>query len=261
MMGRELRAEPPREKQAASDALDDMLRAYAAAPSEALRNRIVEANLYISRIIAMRFSGKGVDYDDLYQVASLALIKAVERFDPEKGVKFVSFATPSMVGEVKNYFRDRVNAITISRKTAALLKKLSRLRAQLEQTLMRAPTADELAQAADVPVEEALEALAMRGAMRPASLDNASEEDDAPSIGDFVGDEDSAFLRFENRQSMRSALTRLDDTARKILVDRYFGERSQREIAEEMGVSQMTVSRVERRALKQLRSMLTEGEE
>ena len=139
--------------------IDNLFRQYAEEPSEGLRNQLVEAHLHIASIIARRFSGRGVDFDDLYQVAALALIKAVERYNPERGVKFVSYATPTMVGEVKNFFRDRTHLVSLPRKGTELLRKIDKTRSELEQSLCRAPTAVELAEKLCAPLEDVLEAL------------------------------------------------------------------------------------------------------
>lgn len=125
---------------------DQLLRRYVDTRDAALRERIVEDNLYIAQIIAKRFSGRGVEYDDLYQVASMALFRAIDRFDPAKGVKFVSFVTPTMVGEVKNYFRDRSRAIRLPRRGAEIAQSVRAARAKLEQQLSRSPRVDELAE-------------------------------------------------------------------------------------------------------------------
>ena len=114
---------------------DALLAQYALSRAPDLRDRIVEAYLYIAEIVARKFSGRGVDYDDLYQVAALALVKGIERFDAEKGIKFASFITPTMIGEVKNYFRDRSRVIRLPRRSAQLARELREVKAKLEQEL------------------------------------------------------------------------------------------------------------------------------
>lgn len=230
---------------------------YRANPTEALRNQIVVNYLHIARIIAMRFSGKGVEYDDLYQVASLALIKAVERFNPAYGVQFQSYATPKMVGEVKNYFRDKLHALNLPRRGTALIRQIEDARAELSQRLLRSPTMVELLEHLHLPEADVVEALAMRGAMYPTSLDAETDDDTAP-IGTFLGEEDIDLSRVELRETIKSLLERLDATSRSVLTERYFNGRSQRDVADGLGVSQMTISRVERRALGEIRRMLTE---
>ena len=150
---------------------DALLVQYALTRSIELRDRIVECYLYIAEIVARKFSGRGVDYDDLYQVAALALVKGVERFDAEKGVKFASFITPTMVGEVKNYFRDRSRTIRLPRRAAQLARELRETKNILEQKLGRSPKVSELAESMGLSDAEVLEAMELGNAMTPASLD------------------------------------------------------------------------------------------
>ena len=238
--------------------ITDMLRQYAQTRDEALRNMLVEAHLYIASIVARRFARRGVDYDDLYQVASLALIKAVERYDPDRGVKFVSFAPPTMVGEVKNYFRDKAQTISLPRRGRELLGKIAAAREALEQVYFRAPTPDELAEYMNVPLDDIVEALEMQGAAMPASLDAMlpGEDDGGATLRSLIGVDEHGFGRFEAHESVRQMLDSITPTERKILINRYFGNLSQREVAQHLGVSQMTVSRAERKALSQLKGML-----
>lgn len=230
-------------------ALARLLDEYAAAPTPALRDRIVEANLYIAQIIARRFSGRGVDTDDLFQVAALALVKALERYDPARGIQFASFVTPSMVGEVKNYFRDRSRAIRLPRRGAALLREIDRATDELAQSLGRMPRVDELATALSISEDAVLEALEI-GAASVVPLDARPAEDaDAPSLDQFLGIDEAGYDRFEKRDALRRAMDGLDGRQREIIRLRYFENLPQREVAARMGVSQMTVSREERRAI------------
>ena len=134
---------------------------YHSSGDMAARDAVAEAYLYIAEIIARRFSGRGVDYDDLYQVAALALVRALDRFDPARGVQFDSYATPAMVGEVRNYFRDKSRLIRAPRGSAEALRRVSRLTGELTQSLGRSPRIDELAEAAGMNEDEVLELLEM----------------------------------------------------------------------------------------------------
>lgn len=165
---------------------EELLREYASTGNTAIRDRVVEAHLYIASIIARRFSGRGVDYDDLFQVASLSLLKSVERYDPERGVKFASFVTPTMVGEVKNYFRDRSRLIRLPRRGGELLRVVENARDRLQMELQRQPTAEELAERSGVSLEDVLEVLEMRGAASLVSLDALPAEDDEAGAPDFL---------------------------------------------------------------------------
>jgi len=241
----------------AVDGTEALLLRYAQTRDTYLRDRIVEKNLKVAAMVARRFSGKGVDYDDLYQVASLALFKAIDRFDPEKGVKFITYVTPTMVGEVKNYFRDRSRTIRLPRNSGEMLRALDRATEELTHELLRQPTAYELAEHMGIEVEDVLLALEMRGASRPASLDFTpeNEDEDAP-ISAFLGVEERGYSDFDNLETIRSAMAQLDERQREVIRLRFFENLSQREVAARLDISQMSVSRVERNALELMKTAL-----
>lgn len=234
-----------------------LLEQYARTRDPAIREQIVEANLYIAQIVAKRFSGRGVDYDDLYQVAALALFKAIDRYEPEKGVKFVSFVTPTMVGEVKNYFRDRSRAIRLPRRGAGLAQTLRLTRSQLEQELGRSPRLDELASAMRLSEDAVVEALEMGNAMTTTSLDaQVAEDEDSAPLSRFLGFDDPGFSDFEQGDMLRRAMSALDNRQQAVIQGRFFENRSQRDLAAQLDVSQMTISRIERQALQILRERI-----
>lgn len=239
-----------------------LLRRYAQTGDKNLRDLIVEQNLKIAAMVANRFSGRGVDFDDLYQVASLALLKAVDRFDPERGIKFVTFVTPTMVGEVKNYFRDRSRTIRLPRNSGELMRAIERATEALSQTLFRQPMPMELAEYLGLTVEEVLLAMEMRGASRPASLDFApeAEDEDAP-LSAFLGVEEKGFSEFESNETIKSAMAALDERQREVIRMRFFEGLSQRDAAARLGISQMSVSRMERRALELMKTALAGTED
>lgn len=222
-----------------------------------LRDRVFEAFLPLVGMVARKFSGRGVDYDDLYQVGSLALFKALERFDPDKGVKFVTFATPTVVGEIKNFFRDRSRLISLPRRSGALMKKIDQAKAELTVELERTPTAQELADAVGETLETVLETLEMQGAVSPVSLDaSAAEEDEDFNLYSVLGVEEGGYQDIVLRDMIQRAMKQLTDTERQIIEERFFYNRSQREVAQTMGVSQMTVSRNERKAIEHFRELI-----
>lgn len=222
-----------------------------------LRDRVFEAFLPLAGMVARKFSGRGVDYDDLYQVGSLALFKALERFDPEKGVKFVTFATPTVVGEIKNYFRDRSRLISLPRRSGALLKKLERAKEELTHELHRTPTAQELADAVGESIETILETIEMQGALSPVSLDmSATENDEDFNLYSVLGFEEKGYQDIEMKDMIKRALGQMTETERQIILERFFNNRSQREVAEMLGVSQMTVSRNEKKAIERFRELI-----
>ena len=230
-----------------------LLGLYAQTGASEYRDRIVEAHLYIAEIIARRFSGRGVDYDDLFQVAALALTKALERFDPDRGIQFASFVTPAMVGEVKNYFRDRSRVIRPPRRVTELARMVEAAREALFQRLGRAPRVDELAAEAGLSEDEVLEGLEAASA-QPVSLDQQTEgEDGEMMLSGVLGAEEKGFADFETADLLRRSMDALTPQQREVIRLRYFENLSQREVALRTGVSQMTVSRTERGALESMR--------
>lgn len=240
---------------------DALLAQYALSRAPDLRDAIVEAYLYIAEIVARKFSGRGVDYDDLYQVAALALVKGIERFDAGKGIKFASFITPTMVGEVKNYFRDRSRTIRLPRRSAQMARELREAKAKLEQELGRSPKVSELAEAMGVSEADVLEAIELGNAMTPASLDaQVAEEDSETPLSSFLGFNDAGYSDFERNDMLERAMSTLDARQRAVIIARFFEGLSQREVAAQLDISQMTVSRVERQALEKLREQISEEE-
>lgn len=222
-----------------------------------LRDQVVAEQLYLAQMVARRFDGRGVEYDDLFQVASLAMVKALERFDPERGLKFSTFVVPTMVGEVKNYFRDKMRLIRLPRGGAEAVRRIAQAEEQLRMELQRSPSARELAQLLEWRVEDVLEALEMRRAVGVESLDRALD-DEEQGMGDRIGAPDQALTAYEDREALEGALRQLDEEDRRLLRQRFSENRSQRDVAALWGVSQMTVSRRERRALERLRQLLGE---
>lgn len=230
-------------------AQDALVARYIHSRDPDLRDKVVRAYLPAARSVARKFAGRGVDEDDLFQVASLAMVKALDRFDPEKGVKFVSYVIPSMVGEVRNYFRDSARLIRLPRRGVQLAAQVNRARGELEQALGRSPRADEIADRLNVRLEDVLEALEIYN-HRTISLD--SEDEETP-IENFVGAEDAALEAFETSEQLAGAMSALSERERSVIRMRFFENLSQRQIAEKMNLSQMTVSRVERQALDALK--------
>lgn len=236
--------------------VERLMQLYAQTRSPETRNRIVEAHLYIAEIIARKFSGRGVDYDDLFQVAALALTKAVERFDAGRGIQFPSFATPAMVGEVKNYFRDKSRLIRPPRRSAELIRMVESAREACLQALGRSPRVDEIARQAGLSEDEVLQALE-HAAMQPVSLDAQSASDESETqLSGLLGAEDQGFSDFETADLLRRSMDKLSPQQRQVIQLRFFENLSQREVAQRTGVSQMTVSRSERSALEAMRREL-----
>jgi len=220
------------------------------------RNELVKRYLYLAEIISKKFLNRGVDYEDIFQVASIALISAVERFDPNKGYKFVSFATPTIVGEIKRYFRDKSSTIRIPRRIYEVYQKVNLAREQLSQKLNRTPRADEIAAYLNIKEETVLEIIESWNAYYMQSFDqNVFNEDDL-ELHETIGEEDATFERIENRDFLAKSLNRFNDIEKEFIQMRYFDSKTQKEIAEKMGVSQMYVSRLEHKVLNRFRTLL-----
>ena len=237
-----------------------LLRDYHRTRDLRIRDRLVLLHERMVRYLAARFApGGGTSVEDLVQVGYIGLIAAIERFDPEKGVSFVTFAVPTILGEIKRYFRDQTWGLKAPRRLRELGLSLRRLRVQLEQSTGRAPTVAEMAQAAGVSEERLLQAMDLDRIYQPASLDAQMQDYNLAEKGSFVdaiGDLDPELAAIENRESLRLALSHLDQRQRTIIYDRVFEEASQSEVARRLGISQMHVSRLERQALSRLKALL-----
>lgn len=225
----------------------------------ALRNELVEAHMYLADLVARRYAGRGVDLDDLKQIAAVALIGALERFSCDRGIKFSTFAVPSITGVVKNYFRDRSRTIRMPRTIGERVQKISLAREQLTQKLGRSPNTEEIAQACGLKVADVLEAIEATQSLSVTSLDVQAGEDEDTPLWSLLGSDDEEIENVALHDLLRQVMETLSDAEKKILQMRYFEERSQRDIANQMGVSQMFVSRVERKMLARFREALVEA--
>lgn len=207
--------------------------------------------------LARRFRNRGEPLDDLVQVATIGLIKSVDRFDSTRGVEFSTYATPTIVGEIKRHFRDKGWAIRVPRRLQELRLSLTSATAELSQRLGRAPTVHELAEQLKISDEEVLEGLESANAYSTLSLDVPEQgEQDSPVVADSLGAEDVDLEGVEYRESLKPALAKLPPREKKILMLRFFGNMTQSQIADEIGISQMHVSRLLAKTLAQLRKEL-----
>lgn len=223
------------------------------------RDRVVVINLPVARNLATRHVNRGIAYDDLVQVASLALVRAVDRFDPEYGRDFLSFAVPSIRGELKRHFRDLGWMVRPPRSLQEAQAEAVRVRDELEASLGRRPTDGEVAERGGLDVAAVSEALALQGCFTPASLDKPLQPDGASALGSLIADPDSQFAASEARLLVRPLLRRLDPRDRTIVRMRWFEQRTQQEIAEAIGVTQAQVSRLLTRILGELRAGLEDS--
>ena len=223
----------------------------------ALRDKLVEKNLHLAEVLAHRYTGRGIDYEDLYQVASYALVLAVDRFDPDKGVRFVTYATPTIIGEIKKYFRDTMWSLKVPRRLKEISIKILEAKERLQEKLERVPTVPELAEYIGVSEEEILEALESGRAYSTYSLDQENEQFDDGETSPFekyLGDEEEGYGIFETSGVLEKVLKELSPTEHEILRKRFLQEVSQKEVAEALGISQMTVSRIERAMKEKFRN-------
>ncbi|GLZ39522.1 SigB/SigF/SigG family RNA polymerase sigma factor [Actinokineospora sp. NBRC 105648] len=225
---------------------------------EAVRDKLVTGHLPLAEHIAMRFAHRGVAREDLSQVATVGLIHAVDRFDPSRGIDFLSFAVPTIMGEVRRYFRDTAWSVRVPRRLKELHLTISAASNELSQRLGRAPTPSEIATHLDMSREEVYEGLEAGQVYQSVSLDEAlsSGDPDSDQLADTLGEDDSALLGIEDHESLRPLIERLPERERRILMLRFFKNMTQTQIAEKIGVSQMHVSRLLARTLETLRAGL-----
>ena len=223
-----------------------------------LRNELVEEHLTLARAFARRYVNRGVATEDLEQVARLSLIGAVERFDPTVGVRFSTYAGRTIDGELKRHFRDKAWSVRVPRRFQDLGLAIRSAMDTLSKQLGRSPMIAELAEAVGAEQDEVIAAMEAAQAFRADSIDVPVSDDEGTTVATQLGSSDIGPSLFDDRELVADLLGRLPDRERRIVELRFFAERSQREIAEEVGMSQMHVSRLLRKALAELREALTE---
>lgn len=221
------------------------------------RGRIIERCLPLADHIARRFGGRGESHEDLVQVARVGLVNAVIRYDPDTGFDFVSFAVPTIMGEIRRHFRDNSWMVKVPRRLKELHLRLGAATAELSQRLGRAPTASELAVELGMDRAEVVEGLVAGSSYHTLSIDSGGDDEDAPAIIDTLGDIDPDLDRIENREALRPLLAELPERERTVLRLRFFESMTQTQIAERVGISQMHVSRLLAKSLARLRDRLS----
>ncbi|QAT41738.1 SigB/SigF/SigG family RNA polymerase sigma factor [Aminipila luticellarii] len=229
---------------------------YRKSKSIDIRNQIVEAYLYMVEILIRKYMNKGVDYDDLYQVGAMALVSAVDRFDPDKGFEFSSFATPTILGEIKKYFRDKEWSVKVPRRTKEISLKIPAAKEELTEKLGRLPTVDELAEHLNLSSDEVIEAMESGKAYATYSLNQASDPEEVLTFDKFASIEEKGYKSIEDFEVIKSVFKMLADKEKKIFKLRYLENKTQAEIAENLGVSQMTISRAEKNIRKKFHEEL-----
>ncbi|WIM99353.1 SigB/SigF/SigG family RNA polymerase sigma factor [Actinoplanes oblitus] len=221
-----------------------------------LRERVINAWLPMARRLARRYANRGEDSDDLVQVATVGLIKAVDGFEPERGGDFASYAIPTVLGELKRHFRDRMWNIRVPRRLQELNMAINRARGELVQRLGRVPTVADIATHLGIGEEEVIEGLEGAYAYRPASLSTPIGPDGDAELGDSIGGVDPGFELTELHITLGPALARLTEREQQIIALRFHGNLTQSQIGEKIGVSQMHVSRLLTGALGKLREFM-----
>jgi RNA polymerase sigma-B factor len=235
---------------------DALLRAYHVGGDRAARDQLVEEMLPLVRSLAAKYAGRGEQMEDLVQVGSIGLIKAIDRFDLERGVELTTYAVPTIVGEIRRHFRDKAWALHVPRRLKELNLKLSRLLDELTGDMGRSPTITELAQAAGVDEEDVVDALESSQAYTARSLSTPTDEDGDADLLDTLGANESGYDEVEDSSLVVSGLDTLDERERRIVELRFFEGLTQSQIAAEIGISQMHVSRLLRRALETMRGRI-----
>lgn len=233
---------------------DKLFREYRRTGSKEIRNKLVENYIYVAEILAKKFAGRGVEYDDLLQVASEALIMGVEKFDPDVGVQFTTYITPTVTGVIKNYFRDYSRAVRPPRRVYSLSAKIKSETNEFYLEHGVKPTVRQLAERLGVTSEAVMEAMEYRA---PISLDsNVSTDESDGRLYDIIPDRNDKFERFDDNESLKSEIAKLDPTEQKVVKLRFIQGKSQSEVGRTLGVSQMFVSRAERKIVEKLRKAL-----
>jgi RNA polymerase sigma-B factor len=233
---------------------------FAKTGDPALREELVERNMDFAKRLALRYRGASESFDDLLQVANLGLINAVDRFDPERGIPFTAFASPTILGELKRHFRDRVWTVRVPRGLHDRMAEVDKAITELTKRLQRSPSVGEIAESLELEQTEVLEVLEANHNRRPLSLDRpvgGEEEGEAPP-SEWIGERDENFELVEGRVALEAALPYLEERERVVLRLRFVDDMTQSQIAAKIGHSQMHVSRILRGALARIRERIEE---
>jgi len=246
-------------------ATPELFEKYRRARDPQVREQLILAHLNLVRYLARKFANRGEPLEDLIQVGTIGLINAIDRFDPSRGIRFATYATPTIVGEIRRHFRDRGWAVKVPRRLQELSLAAGKASDQLSQQLDRAPTIAEIAGRLGVDEGQALEAMELGEMYELPSLDQDMGGDDSEEsravLSDYVGQVDAEMEQFERRTRLAQALKALPEREREIIKLRFLSNLSQTEVARRMSISQMHVSRLQHRALERLRELVRDGME
>ena len=239
-----------------SDNINELFQRYKETGDIALRNEIAERYLYIADILAKKFVGRGVEYDDLKQVASYALLRGIDRFDLSLGMQFTTFITPTITGEIKNYFRDKSRIVKLPRRLGEVSLAVKKFSVDYESEKGVKPSVKTIATTLGVSEEDVVRALEIGGTVSLDSMAQSAENETEKSLYALIADGEDAYDDFETKESLLSAMRDFTDTEKALIKMRYTDELSQSETAKRLGVSQMFVSRMERKLLLRLKERL-----
>ncbi len=256
---------PPREGKVAWDKerTRELFRLYKEEGDEEAREQLIVSHLNLVRFLASKFKNRGEPLDDLLQVGTIGLIKAIDRFDPDRGLEFTTFATPTIMGEIKRHFRDKGWSVRVPRRLQELSAKVNQTTDDLTRELQRPPSVAEVAERLGATVDEVLEAMESSTAYSAVPLEGTGQdtEDDAPSVLDHYASEDDDLARLDDRMVIEDAIKSFAPREQEAVRMRFEQGLTQVEIAEKMGISQVQVSRLLRKVLKQIQERLDpEGE-
>ena len=240
---------------AARDRTRELLREYQATHDPAIREELVQRNADLVHFIARRYANRGEPLEDIEQVGFLGLINAIERFDPSLENEFSTFATPTIAGEIRRYFRDKSWAVRVPRRLQENYLRINSVRQQMQSELGRAPSVQEIATRLELEPEDVLAAMEVSPAQRAISLDApvSTQSDEPAELGERLGGTDEGLERVEMREVLERALAHLTPRERQIMILRFIEELPQTEVAKRLGISQMHVSRLQRAAVEHLR--------
>ena len=224
-----------------------------------IRNQIAEKYLYIAEVLAKKFVGRGVEYDDLHQVAALALVRGIDRFDPTLGMQFSTFITPTITGEIKNYFRDKSRMVKLPRKLSEISTQVRKFSADYQSEHGVKPSIAVIAKSLGLSEEHVVKALEVGGTVSLDGMTGGTDGEENPSLYGVLASGEEAFDAFETRESLLAAMKDFSDTEKQLIAYRYLQELSQSETAMRLGVSQMFVSRTERKLLSKLKERLQDS--
>lgn len=239
--------------------MTELFKRYKETREVALRNEIAEQYLYIADIIAKKFAGRGVEYDDLVQIARLALIRGIERFDPDLGMQFTTFITPTIAGEIKNYFRDKQKMVKLPRKLGEQCMLIKQFAADYEKENGEKPSVRTIAEGLKMSEEEVVKALEVGRTISMDAPIGGENGEDSTTLHSMIADEEDAYDKFETKATLQTAMQSLSETERLLIKYRFKENLSQTETAQRLGVSQMYISRTERKVLEKLKTLLKDS--